>query len=85
MPVWQSIYEELKSDNFEIISVAEDSAGEAAAGPIFDAAGVTYTSIIDVNHHISSLYNLVNVPSGVWIDEEGNEIRVQLDASECNF
>jgi hypothetical protein len=76
VPVWQSIYEELKSDTFEIISVAEDSAGEAAAGPIFDAAGVTYTSIIDVNHHISALYNLVNVPSGVWIDESGQIARI---------
>ncbi|MCH7815439.1 MAG: hypothetical protein IIC60_02595 [Proteobacteria bacterium] len=74
--MWQSIYEELKSDNFEIISVAEDTGGEAAAGPIFDAANVTYTSIIDVNHHISALYNLVNVPSGIWIDEEGKIVRI---------
>lgn len=71
MPVWQVIYEELKSDNFEIISVAQDTAGEDAAGPIFDAANVSYTALIDVNHHISALYNLVNVPSGVWIDETG--------------
>ncbi|GJM14283.1 MAG: hypothetical protein DHS20C12_26860 [Pseudohongiella sp.] len=76
MPVWQSIYEELKSDNFEIISVAQDTEGEAAAGPIFDDANVTYTSIIDVNHRISALYNLVNVPSGVWIDEEGKIARI---------
>lgn len=76
MPVWQSIYEELKSDNFEIISVAQDTGGEADAGPIFDAANVSYTSIIDINHHISALYNLVNVPSGVWIDEEGHIVRI---------
>lgn len=76
MPVWQSIYEELKSDNFEIISFAQDTGGEAAAGPIFDAANVTYTSVIDVNHHISALYNLVNVPSGVWIDEQGKIQRI---------
>jgi hypothetical protein len=76
VPVWQVIYDELKANNFEIISVAQDSAGEAAAGPIFDAANVSYTTIIDVNHHISSLYNLLNVPSGVWIDEEGNIARI---------
>lgn len=76
MPVWQSIYEELKSDNFEIISVAQDTGGEEAAGSYFDDANVTYTAIIDVNHHISSLYNLVNVPSGVWIDEEGKIMRI---------
>jgi len=76
VPVWQAIYEELKTNNFEIISVAQDSGGEAAAGPIFDAANVSYTAIIDVNHHISALYNLVNVPSGVWIDEEGRVVRI---------
>lgn len=76
MPVWQSIYEELKSDNFEIISVAQDTGGEEAAGSYFDDANVSYTAIIDVNHHISSLYNLVNVPSGVWIDEEGKIMRI---------
>ena len=49
MPVWQAIYDELKSDTFEIISVAQDTGGEAAAGAIFDNANVTYTSIIDAN------------------------------------
>ena len=76
MPVWQSIYDELKSDSFEIISVAQDAGGEEAAGAIFDDANVSYTSIIDVNHHISSLYNLLNVPSGVWIDEAGKIARI---------
>lgn len=76
MPVWQVIYDELKDQNFEIISVAQDTGGEADAGPIFDDANVSYTSIIDVNHHISALYNLVNVPSGVWIDEQGNIARI---------
>jgi hypothetical protein len=76
VPVWQSIYEELKDQNFEIISAAQDTGGEAAAGPIFDKANVTYTAIVDENHTISSLYNMVNVPSGVWIDEEGRVVRI---------
>jgi len=74
--VWQSIYEELKSENFEIISVAQDTGGEEAAGYIYDDANVSYTAIIDVNHQISSIYNLVNVPSGVWIDEQGKIMRI---------
>ena len=83
MPVWQVIYEELKqvNPNFEIISFAQDSGGEADAGPILDAANVTYTSVIDTNHHISALYNLVNVPSAVWVDEEGKIVRFFLTSS----
>ncbi len=76
MPVWQSIYEKLKGENLEIISAAQDTGGEAAAGPIFDAAGVTYTAIIDTKHTISTLYNFVNVPSAVMIDEEGRVVRI---------
>jgi hypothetical protein len=74
--VWQTIYEDLKDQNFELISAAQDTGGEAKAGPIFDRANVTYTEIVDVNHTISSLFNLVNVPSGVWINEEGRIVRI---------
>jgi peroxiredoxin len=73
---WQPIYESLKARDFELISVAEDTAGEAAAGPIFDAAKVTYTALIDPTHLISSLYNFVNVPSAAWIDEQGRIVRI---------
>ncbi len=78
VPVWQVIYEELQAEypDFEIISAAQDTGGEADAGPIFDAGNVSYTAIIDDNHHISALYNLVNVPSGVWIDEAGRIVRI---------
>ena len=76
MPVWQSIYEEINDPNFVIISAAQDTGGEAAAGPIFEKANVTYTAIVDVNHTISSLYNFVNVPSAAWIDEDGRVVRI---------
>ncbi len=76
MPVWQSIYEEINDPNFVIISAAQDTGGEAAAGPIFEKANVTYTAIVDVNHTISSLYNFVNVPAAAWIDEEGRIVRI---------
>jgi len=76
VPVWQRIYEEIDDPNFVLISAAQDTGGEAAAGKIFDAANVTYTAIIDADHTISTLFNLVNVPSGVWIDETGKVVRI---------
>jgi hypothetical protein len=33
-------------------------------------------SLIDEAHTISSLFNLVNVPSAVWIDEAGKVLRI---------
>lgn len=76
MSVWQAAYEDINDDNFVLISAAQDTGGEAAAGKIFDAAKVTYTAIIDEDHTISTLFNLVNVPSAVWIDEEGRIVRI---------
>jgi peroxiredoxin len=73
---WEPIYQRLKDHGFEIISVAEDSGGEAAAGPTFDSAHVSFVTIVDPNHTISALYNFVNVPSAAWIDEEGRIVRM---------
>jgi peroxiredoxin len=73
---WEPIYQRLKDRGLEIISVAEDSGGEAAAGPTFDSAHVTFVTIIDPEHTISTLYNFVNVPSAAWIDEEGHVVRL---------
>jgi tetratricopeptide (TPR) repeat protein len=76
VPKWEPLYQKLKDDKFEVISVAEETGGEKAAGPIFDAAIVSFTTIIDPDHKISSLYNFVNVPSAAWIDEQGRVVRI---------
>ena len=76
MPVWQAIYEEINDPNFVIICAAEDTGGEAVAGPIFDAANPTYIQVVDEDHLISSVFNFVNVPSAAWIDEEGRIVRI---------
>jgi len=74
----------LKDDGFELISAAQDTGGEAAAGQWFDRAEVTFTQIVDENHTISSLYNMVNVPTGVWIDEQGMIVRPNETAYSSN-
>ena len=75
MPGWQAIYQQLKDKNFEIISVAQDTNGVKDAGPWITAAKPTYTALIDEQHVVSKLYNMVNVPTGVWINEEGKIVR----------
>jgi hypothetical protein len=69
------VYEELKGHGFELVAVAQDTAGEEAAGPFYDAAKATYTTLIDRQHLVSSLFDMVNVPTGVMIDEEGRVVR----------
>ncbi len=76
MPVWQQVYEEINNPDFVLICAAQDTGGEAAAGPIFDAANPTYIQVIDPDHIISSAFNFVNVPSAAWIDEDGRIVRI---------
>ena len=76
MPVWQQLFEEINDPNFVIICAAEDTGGEAVAGPIFDAANATYIQIVDPDHIVSSAFNFVNVPSAAWVDEEGKIVRI---------
>jgi len=76
VPVWQQVYEEINDPDFVLICVAEDTGGEAVAGPIFNAANPTYVQVIDTDHVISSAFNFVNVPSSAWIDEEGRIVRI---------
>jgi hypothetical protein len=76
VPVWQRIYEEINDPNFVIVCAAQDTGGEAVAGPIFDQANPTYIQVVDPDHIISSAFNFVNVPSAAWVDEEGRIVRI---------
>jgi peroxiredoxin len=72
---WETLYQDLKGKNFELVAVAEDTEGEAACGKYYDQAKATYTTLIDKQHVVSSLYHMVDVPMGVWIDEGGKIVR----------
>src|SRR5438876_5738341 len=52
-----------------------DSRGAEAARPFIERASPTYPCLIDVEHRVSELYNMVNVPSAVWIAEDGRIVR----------
>ena len=72
--MWQTLYEDLKDKNFIVIAVAMDS-DEAAARPWIEEAAPSYPAVIDRDHRVAELYNMVNVPQAVWIDEDGRVLR----------
>src|SRR5438045_492829 len=45
------------------------------AGPWIAAAEPRHPSLIDREHVVGALFGIVNVPSGVWIDEVGTIVR----------
>ena len=75
LPVWQKLYAELQHQNFMLITVAMESRGAKSAGGPIRRSKASYTSLIDEDHLVADLYNMVNVPQAVWIDEEGRIVR----------
>jgi len=75
LPGWQKLYSELKSKNFEIISVAQDTGGVRDAAPWIKAANPEFTTLVDDKQQVTMLYNMVNVPTAVWINEQGRIVR----------
>lgn len=55
--------------------MAFDSGGAEAAQPWIALASPTHPSLIDVEHKVAELYEMVNVPMAVWIDETGRIVR----------
>src|SRR5438094_7601258 len=75
LPVWQALYGELGPKGFVPFAVAFDSAGETAARPWIEAAKPTYPCVIDRKHVVGELYDMINVPTAVWINEAGRIVR----------
>jgi hypothetical protein len=72
--VWQELRTELHPHGLEVVTVALDTEPESAR-PWIEAASPEHPSLIDRAHLVDELYGIVNVPSGVWIDEEGMIVR----------
>ena len=72
--MWQEVRNELHPQGVEIVTVALDTGGVEAAGPFIDSA-TEHPSLIDEAHVLDELLGIVNVPSGVWVDEDGVIVR----------
>jgi len=73
LTVWQSLQEIAAGHHFTVLAIALDKAD--AARPWIEAATPSYPCLIDRDHLTAELYNLVNVPQAVWIDESGRIVR----------
>ena len=51
-----------------------DTGGAEAARP-FVPEGTSFPVVVDAEHRLGELFGVVNVPSGVWVDEDGVLVR----------
>lgn len=72
--MWQALDAELGPRGFTVVTVALDRSREDAR-PWIEAAKPAHPSLIDTKHIVADLYNMVNVPTVLWIDEQGRIAR----------
>jgi len=73
--VWQDVREELHPQGLEILTVALELRGLDGTRRWIEAAQPRHPAVIDEAHVLDELFGVVNVPSGIWIDERGMIVR----------
>lgn len=68
LPAWKALADELRDAGLDVVTVALDEDPEA----VRPWAGTTdLPTAIDLEHRLSDLFGIVNVPATVWLDEDG--------------
>ena len=75
LPVWQSLRNELHPRGFELVTVGLDALGGAGCSAFIEAAQPEHPSLIDRHHVLAELFGVINIPSSVWINENGIIVR----------
>jgi hypothetical protein len=52
-----------------------DTAGAEACRPFIEAARPEHPSLVDADHLVAERFGVLNIPNGVWIDEDGVIVR----------
>lgn len=79
--MWQALRTELFPLGVEIVTVGIDAAGADECRPYIEAAQPEHPSLVDTTHRMAELFGVVNIPNGVWIDEDGTIVRPPEPAS----
>ncbi len=74
LAAWQAIQDELGDEGLSIFSVALDASADDAR-PWIEAAAPEYPVVVDTAHVTAERYGITNVPSVVWVDEEGAVVK----------
>lgn len=73
--MWQAFRNEVFPKGLEVVTVGMDTLGFDSCVPFIEAAQPDHPSLIDVNHVMAERFGVVNIPNGIWINEEGIIVR----------
>ncbi|MFI5958401.1 redoxin domain-containing protein [Cryptosporangium sp. NPDC051539] len=76
LPAWQERHADQADQNFTVVTIALD-AKPADSAPWHAEAHTTHPALVDVDGVAADAFDIVNVPTVVWLDEEGRLVRPQ--------
>jgi peroxiredoxin len=74
LAAWRELQDELGPAGLSIFSVALDNSADDAR-PWIEAGAPSYPVVVDTAHVTAERFGISNVPSTVWIDEEGRVVK----------
>jgi peroxiredoxin len=77
LPGWQALHDELADDGLQVLAVAIDQHADDVR-PF--TGGLTIPVLYDPQHLLTELYAISNVPTVVWITEDGRIARPVTEA-----
>ena len=75
LPGWQALRAELVDQRIEFVTVGLEMGGGEVLRPFIEDAQPEHPSLVDQTHQMDVLFGVTNVPSGIWIDENGVIVR----------
>ena len=75
LPGWQALRAELVDQGIEFVTVGLEMGGAEVLRPFIEDAQPEHPSLVDQTHQMDVLFGVTNVPSGIWIDENGVIVR----------
>jgi peroxiredoxin len=77
LPGWQAVADELGDEDFDIVGVAVDESSELVE-PFTD--GIRFPILLDSDRVFCETYGVVNVPTIIWVDDDGTIARPNIQA-----
>ena len=71
MPSMEKLYQQLKTEDFEILAVSMDISGTEAVLPFMKKYKLSFPALTDTEGAIKSLYQTTGVPETFIIDKDG--------------
>lgn len=73
--MWQALREELHPQGVELVTVGLDTLGGEGCRDFINAAAATHPALLDQYHLLAHTLGIINIPSSVWVDEQGMIVR----------